>query len=140
MASAIKGDTRVSSAWIGDGSTAEADFHSALTFAAVYHAPVILNIVNNQWAISSFTGIAGGRPPRSRRGVGNGIASMRVDGNDFHGAATSLGRGAARRGLGPTLINGSRTAAARTRPPTIRPSTGRRTTGSGFRWAIPCSG
>ncbi|HET9762416.1 MAG TPA: thiamine pyrophosphate-dependent enzyme, partial [Casimicrobiaceae bacterium] len=33
MASAIKGDTRIASAWIGDGSTAEADFHNALTFA-----------------------------------------------------------------------------------------------------------
>ncbi len=38
MASAIKGDTRIVSAWIGDGSTAEPDFHSALTFAAVYQA------------------------------------------------------------------------------------------------------
>ena len=36
MASAIKGDTRIASAWIGDGATAEADFHTALTFAHVY--------------------------------------------------------------------------------------------------------
>ncbi|MEO8924091.1 MAG: thiamine pyrophosphate-dependent enzyme, partial [Caldimonas sp.] len=50
MASAIKGDTRIASAWIGDGATAEADFHTALTFAHVYRAPVILNVVNNQWA------------------------------------------------------------------------------------------
>ena len=33
MASAIKGDTKIASAWIGDGATAEADFHTALTFA-----------------------------------------------------------------------------------------------------------
>ncbi|HRC37074.1 MAG TPA: thiamine pyrophosphate-dependent enzyme, partial [Rubrivivax sp.] len=52
MASAIKGDTKIASAWIGDGATAEADFHTALTFAHVYRAPVILNVVNNQWAIS----------------------------------------------------------------------------------------
>ena len=45
--------------WIGDGATAEGDFHAALTFAAVYNAPVILAVVNNQWAISSFSGIAG---------------------------------------------------------------------------------
>ena len=56
MASAYKGDDRIAAAWIGDGSTAEGDFHHALTFAAVYRAPVILNIVNNQWAISSFPG------------------------------------------------------------------------------------
>ena len=107
MASAIKGDTRVASAWIGDGSTAEADFHSALTFASVYRAPVILNIVNNQWAISSFTGIAKGEAATfAARGVGNGIASMRVDGNDFL-AVLGTSRWAAeraRRGLGPTLI------------------------------------
>ena len=60
MASAYKGDTRIAATWIGEGSTAEGDFHHALTFASVYRAPVILNVVNNQWAISSFQGIAGG--------------------------------------------------------------------------------
>src|SRR5215472_6173736 len=60
MASAYKNDDKIAAAWIGDGATAEADFHHALTFASVYRAPVILNIVNNQWAISSFEGIAGG--------------------------------------------------------------------------------
>jgi len=107
MASAIKGDTRIASAWIGDGSTAEADFHNALTFAAVYRAPVILNVVNNQWAISSFQGIAGGEAATfAARGVGNGIASLRVDGNDFLAvlAATRWAAERARRGVGPTLI------------------------------------
>jgi len=107
MASAIKGDTRVASAWIGDGSTAEADFHSALTFAAVYRAPVILNIVNNQWAISSFQGIAGGEAATfAARGVGNGIVSLRVDGNDFLAvyAASQWAIDRARSNLGPTLI------------------------------------
>ena len=60
MASAIKCDSRIASAWIGDGATAESDFGTALTFAHVYRAPVILNIVNNQWAISTFQAIAGG--------------------------------------------------------------------------------
>src|SRR3546814_20824677 len=55
MASAAKGDTRIAAAWCGEGSTAEGDFHSACTFASVYRAPVILNVVNNQWAISSFS-------------------------------------------------------------------------------------
>jgi 2-oxoisovalerate dehydrogenase E1 component alpha subunit len=107
MASAIKGDTRIASAWIGDGSTAEPDFHNALTFAAVYRAPVILNIVNNQWAISSFQGIAGGEAATfAARGLGNGIVSLRADGNDFL-AVLAVSRWAAeraRRNLGPTLI------------------------------------
>ena len=50
----------IAAAWIGEGSTAESDFHAALVFASVYRPPVILNIVNNQWAISTFQGIAGG--------------------------------------------------------------------------------
>ena len=60
MASAISGDTHIASGWIGEGSTAESDFHAALVFASVYRPPVILNVVNNQWAISSYQGIAGG--------------------------------------------------------------------------------
>ena len=107
MASAIKGDTKIASAWIGDGATAEADFHTALTFAHVYRAPVILNVVNNQWAISTFQAIAGGEGTTfAARGVGCGIASLRVDGNDFLAvlAASRWAAERARSSLGPTLI------------------------------------
>ena len=107
MASAIKGDTRIASGWIGDGSTAEPDFHNALTFAHVYRAPVILNVVNNQWAISTFQAIAGGeRATFASRGVGAGIASLRVDGNDFLAvyAVSQWAAERARHNLGPTLI------------------------------------
>ncbi len=107
MASAIKGDTKIASAWIGDGATAESDFHTALTFAHVYRAPCIINVVNNQWAISTFQAIAGGESVTfAARGVGAGIASLRVDGNDFLAvyAASCWAAERARRNLGPTLI------------------------------------
>lgn len=107
MASAIQGDTRIASGWIGDGATAEADFHTALTFAHVYRAPVILNVVNNQWAISTFQAIAGGESTTfAARGVGSGIASLRVDGNDFLAvlAASRWAAERARSNLGPSLI------------------------------------
>jgi 2-oxoisovalerate dehydrogenase E1 component alpha subunit len=109
MGSAIKGDTKIASAWIGDGATAEADFHTALTFAHVYRAPVILNVVNNQWAISTFQAIAGGDGDQTTfamRGVGCGIASLRVDGNDFLAvyAASKWAAERARGNLGPTLL------------------------------------
>ncbi|MET3105367.1 2-oxoisovalerate dehydrogenase E1 component alpha subunit [Oxalobacteraceae bacterium GrIS 1.18] len=107
MASAIKGDTKIASAWIGDGATAEADFDTGLTFAHVYRAPVILNVVNNQWAISTFQAIAGGEDTTfAARGVGCGIASLRVDGNDFLAvyAASKWAAERARRNFGPTLI------------------------------------
>ncbi|MCR5857478.1 3-methyl-2-oxobutanoate dehydrogenase (2-methylpropanoyl-transferring) subunit alpha [Mesorhizobium sp. J428] len=107
MASAISGDTRIAAGWIGDGSTAESDFHAALVFASTYRAPVVLNIVNNQWAISTFQGIArGGAGTFAARGLGFGIPSLRVDGNDYlavHAVATWAAE-RARRGLGPTLI------------------------------------
>jgi 2-oxoisovalerate dehydrogenase E1 component alpha subunit len=107
MASASRGDTRISAVWCGEGSTAEGDFHSAMTFAAVYNAPVIMQVVNNQWAISSFSGIAGGeRTTFAARGVGYGIASLRVDGNDPLAvyAAMRWAADRARTNNGPTLI------------------------------------
>jgi 2-oxoisovalerate dehydrogenase E1 component alpha subunit len=107
MASAMKRDTRIAAGWIGDGSTAESDFHAALVFASTYKAPVVLNIVNNQWAISTFQGIArGGAGTFAARGLGFGIPSLRVDGNDYL-ATHAVARWAverARRNLGPTVI------------------------------------
>jgi len=107
MASAIKGDTAIASGVVGEGTTAEADFHHALTFATTYQAPVILNIVNNQWAISSFQGIAGGsRSTFASRAIGYGIPALRVDGNDYLGviAATRWAAARARSNNGPTVI------------------------------------
>ena len=107
MASALSGDTTIASAWIGDGATAEADFHSAMVFASTYHAPVILNIVNNQWAISTFQGFARGDAPTfASRGHGFGVAALRVDGNDFLAvhAVSQWAAARARSNHGPTLI------------------------------------
>ena len=107
MASAIKGDSKLAVGWVGEGSTAEGDFHSAVTFAAVYNAPVILNIVNNQWAISSFSGFAGSeRTTFAARAIGYGIAGLRVDGNDALAvyAAQKWAADRARSNNGPTLI------------------------------------
>ena len=107
MASAIAGDTRIAAAWIGDGATSESDFHAAMVFASTYNAPVILNIVNNQWAISTFQGFARGKAVTfAERGHGFGIPAIRVDGNDYlavHAVAKWTAE-RARANLGPTLI------------------------------------
>jgi 2-oxoisovalerate dehydrogenase E1 component alpha subunit len=107
MASAYSGDTRIAATWIGEGATAEPDFHHALTFAAVYRAPVVLNVVNNQWAISSHQEIAGGDEATfAARAIGFGLACLRVDGNDFLAvyAATQWAAERARANHGATLI------------------------------------
>ena len=107
MASASRGDTKIAAVWCGDGSTAEGDFHNAMTFAAVYNAPVIMQVVNNQWAISSFSGFAGSeRTTFAARAIGYGIAGLRVDGNDPLAvyAAMRWAADRARTNNGPTLI------------------------------------
>ncbi len=107
MASAIAGDTKIAAGWIGDGATSESDFHAALVFASTYQAPVVLNVVNNQWAISTFQGFASGNAATfAARGHGFGIPSLLVDGNDYL-AVYAVAKWAvqrARLGLGPTLI------------------------------------
>jgi len=107
MAAAIKGTDDLAASWIGEGASAEADFHHALLFASVYRAPVILNVVNNQWAISTFQSYAGGEQCSfAARGPGYSIPGLRVDGNDFLAvyAATEWAAERARKGAGPTLI------------------------------------
>jgi 2-oxoisovalerate dehydrogenase E1 component alpha subunit len=107
MAAAIKGEERIAASWIGEGSSAEGDFHHAMTFATVYQAPVILNVINNQWAISSHQGFAGGEHSTfAQRGLGYGMPGLRVDGNDLLAvhAVTRWAAERARQGGGPTLV------------------------------------
>lgn len=107
MASAYKRDDKIALGYIGEGTTAEGDFHEALTFASVYRAPVVLVITNNQWAISSFSGIAGAEQTTfAAKALAYGIPGLRVDGNDFLAvwAATSWAAERARANLGATLI------------------------------------
>jgi 2-oxoisovalerate dehydrogenase E1 component alpha subunit len=107
MAAAIKGENHIAATWTGEGSTAEADFHHALLFASVYRAPVILNVVNNQWAISTFQGTAGGEQSSfAARGPAYGLPGLRIDGNDFLAvyAATRWAADRARTGGGATVI------------------------------------
>ena len=107
MASAISNDTKIAAGWVGDGSTSENDFHAAMVFASTYRAPVVLNIVNNQWAISTYQGMAkGGSATFAARGHGFGLPSLRVDGNDYLAvhAVAQWACERARRNLGPTLV------------------------------------
>jgi len=64
-------------------------------------------VVNNQWAISTFQGFAGGeRRTFAASAVGYGIPGIRVDGNDFLAVygVTQWAAERARKGGGPTLI------------------------------------
>lgn len=107
MANALSGSDRIAAGWIGDGATASNDFHSALLTASVYQPPVIFNIVNNQWAISTYTGVAAGASRTyAQRALGYGIPALRVDGNDYLAVAAVSKWAVARvrAGLGPCAI------------------------------------
>ncbi len=106
MASAYKGKDNVTASWLGEGTSAQGDFHHALTFASVYQPPVILNVVNNQWAISTHQNIAHGGTSFAARGLAYNVASLRVDGNDALAvfAATAWAAERGRKGHGATLI------------------------------------
>jgi 2-oxoisovalerate dehydrogenase E1 component subunit alpha len=107
MACAYKGIDDIAVTFTGEGATAEGDFHYALNFASTYRAPVIINVVNNQWAISTFQGMAAGQSRSfASRGLGFGLASLRVDGNDFLAvyAAVKWAAERARNGGGATVI------------------------------------
>jgi 2-oxoisovalerate dehydrogenase E1 component alpha subunit len=107
MAAAYRGTDQVAFSLIGEGTTAEGDFHEALTLASVYRAPVVFGVTNNQWAISSYSGIAGADEVTfATKAIGYGIPGLRVDGNDFLAvwAVTAWAVERARRGLGATLI------------------------------------
>ena len=106
MASAYRGLDEVCISWLGDGTSAQGDFHYAVNFASTFKPPLILNVVNNQWAISTHANLATGGRTFAERGLAYDIPSFRVDGNDFLAlyAVTKWARDRAGAGLGPTFI------------------------------------
>ena len=144
MAAAIKNEDHIAATWIGDGSTAEADFHYALLFAQVYRAPVILNVVNNQWAISTFQTFAGGertlvRGARSGlRHSGHSRRRQRFPRGVRGHAVGRRARAQGRRADADRARDVPRRA--RIRPATIRRAIDRRTITSAGRSAIRSSG
>lgn len=107
MACALRKNHTIAVGWIGDGATASNDFNSAMISASVYQPPVVLNVVNNQWAISTHTDVAAGNSETyATRALGYGIPALRVDGNDYL-AVVAVSRWAlerARNGYGPVII------------------------------------
>ena len=106
MAFAYRGERRVAAAWIGDGTTAQGDFHYALNFASVFKPPCVLHVVDNQWAISTHRSLATGGAAFALRADAYRLPGLRVDGNDFLAvyAAETWAIERARRGGGPTLV------------------------------------
>ncbi|MGV0848819.1 pyruvate dehydrogenase (acetyl-transferring) E1 component subunit alpha [Mycolicibacterium phlei] len=106
MAARRLGEDSVTLAFLGDGATSEGDVHEALNFAAVYRAPCVFFVQNNQWAISVPVSKQMVGPSIAHRAIGYGMPGIRVDGNDVLAcfAVTAEAAQRARAGGGPTLI------------------------------------
>jgi 2-oxoisovalerate dehydrogenase E1 component alpha subunit len=105
-AARLKKEDRVALALLGDGATSEGDTHEALNFAAVWQAPVVFLVQNNGYAISVPLAKQTAAPTLAAKGIGYGIPSMLIDGNDAAAvyAAVRAGVERAAAGAGPTLI------------------------------------
>lgn len=101
-----KGSGRVALACVGDGATSEGDFHEAVNFAAVFKAPAVFLVQNNQYAISVPLERQTAAPALAYKGVGYGVRSERVDGNDPVAVLAVLAAAVehARSGAGPFLV------------------------------------
>ncbi len=92
-------------AYFGDGATSQGDTNESLVFAGVNNAPVVFFCQNNGWAISEPTSKQS-RVPLADRGLGFGLPTVRVDGNDVLAcwAVTAEALHRARTGGGPTFV------------------------------------
>ncbi len=77
-----RGDDVVASVYFGEGATSSSEFHTAMNFAGVMKAPVILLCRNNHWAISVPSDKQTASRTFADKGVAYGVPSVRVDGND----------------------------------------------------------
>ncbi|WP_319456158.1 MULTISPECIES: pyruvate dehydrogenase (acetyl-transferring) E1 component subunit alpha [unclassified Mycobacterium] len=96
----------VTVAFLGDGATSEGDAHEALNLAAVFGAPCVFFVQNNQWAISVPVERQQAGPTLAHRAIGYGMPGIRVDGNDVLACYAVMEQAAARAraGGGPTFI------------------------------------
>jgi 2-oxoisovalerate dehydrogenase E1 component alpha subunit len=101
-AAQLKHTDQVALAMLGDGATSEGDTHEALNFAAVWNAPVVFLVQNNGYAISVPLAKQTAAPALAYKGVGYGMRSLIIDGNDAAAVYAAV-RSAITAG-GPTLI------------------------------------
>jgi 2-oxoisovalerate dehydrogenase E1 component subunit alpha len=102
----LRGQDVVALALLGDGATSEGDTHEALNFAGVWQAPAVFLVQNNGYAISVPLSKQTAAPTLAAKGIGYGIPSLLIDGNDaaavYAAVRAAVERAAA--GGGPTLI------------------------------------
>jgi len=102
----MAGQDAVTICYFGEGAASEGDFHAGLNMAAVLNCPAIFFCRNNGYAISTPADEQFAGDGIASRGLGYGVKTIRVDGNDLLAVyqATQEARALAIAGQCPVLI------------------------------------
>jgi len=78
----LKNESKLTAVFSGDGGTSEGDFHEALNVASVWNLPVLFCIENNGYGLSTPTNEQYNCESIADRGVGYGMESHVIEGNN----------------------------------------------------------
>ena len=79
----LKKNKKVTAVFSGEGGTSEGDFHEALNVASVWNLPLIFIIENNGYGLSTPVNEQYNCKNISDKGIGYGIKSYNIDGNNI---------------------------------------------------------
>ncbi|WP_370476093.1 alpha-ketoacid dehydrogenase subunit alpha/beta [Tamlana flava] len=83
LASRLKNKNSVTAVFTGEGGTSEGDFHEALNIASVWQLPVLFCIENNGYGLSTPTSEQYNCKDLADRGLGYGMESHIINGNNI---------------------------------------------------------
>ncbi|MDX1625911.1 MAG: pyruvate dehydrogenase (acetyl-transferring) E1 component subunit alpha [Wenzhouxiangellaceae bacterium] len=106
MAYKLNEQKRVAVTVVGDGGSSKGDFLEAINAASAWKLPLVLVIVNNQWAISVPRSKQNSARTLAQKGIAGGLPSIQVDGNDLIATRWAMDKAisAAREGRGASVI------------------------------------
>jgi pyruvate dehydrogenase E1 component alpha subunit len=106
LAFKIRKEPRVAVTVVGDGGTSKSDFYGAINVAGAMTLPLVVVIVNNQYAISVPRSAQTGAKTLAQKGIAAGLESVQVDGNDLIAMRAALDHAIkrARHGHGGSVI------------------------------------
>ncbi|WP_406099984.1 pyruvate dehydrogenase (acetyl-transferring) E1 component subunit alpha [Streptomyces sp. NBC_01013] len=106
LADRMRGESRVTCCFFGDGAFAEGEFHEAANLAALWGLPVLFVCENNLYAMGTALAREHAQTDLAMRAASYGMAAWAVDGMDVH-AVEKAARGAVesiRAGSGPHFL------------------------------------
>jgi len=92
LADKLKGISKATMVFTGDGGASEGDFHEALNTAAVWQLPVLFIVENNQWGLSTPSTEQFRCKQFIDKGIGYGMETLQLDGNNLVEVYTSIKR------------------------------------------------